>query len=438
MIILFFLLISFNTLFTSYSAQLIQASPHKNFAVDTDGIISNNGIGNASQLHYIPYTNYLVGIYDEYNGAGGDSPLHFVKINTITGAYNAPTINNTYVYHAIPYGPYQIYWDNSNFVVPVNTDVCNYRGYLSRYDYDLDLDASFGTAGITDAAILNSIFITVTKHNNKYYVGGQKDTMQAEGLIYRYNLDGTVDTTFNNPNGYIELDHQAAITQILPLKDFLVIKKNIPATGFTKLATLSYESPYNISDTDDVIMGNISVCSSLVKYDDYSFFGADGSSLRKYKVSDDGMISRDTSFNIASGSGTLTNIDANLIFQYLLKINNYLFIGGYEQSDEKYPKILCYNISNMAHPVLETSFYNNGLWSAAEQHEMYPDGDFGIQSMTFTTDSAIPSIFFSGDKRIVRVGITNEKLVKNSSPQTITSRVLLLDALNKKIPFLGK
>ncbi|MCB9202971.1 MAG: T9SS type A sorting domain-containing protein [Flavobacteriales bacterium] len=74
---------------------------------------------------------------------------------------------------------------------------------LKKYNLNGTLDNSFGTDGIIQ--FNNQYFSTPYKNNNKIYLYGYKnESNDFNSLISRYNLDGSIDTTFNSIGFYIE------------------------------------------------------------------------------------------------------------------------------------------------------------------------------------------------------------------------------------------
>ncbi|NBP03119.1 MAG: hypothetical protein EBU90_24005 [Proteobacteria bacterium] len=115
-----------------------------------------------------------------------------VEGNTDSLSYNAVAIDN-----------------NNNIIVVGRADDEN--GLIARYTQHGILDTSFNSTGyINGDQLTNSDVyydVALDKNNKIVVVGATNARNQTnDGLIARYNSDGSLDTTFNG-TGYINVDH---------------------------------------------------------------------------------------------------------------------------------------------------------------------------------------------------------------------------------------
>ncbi len=84
-----------------------------------------------------------------------------------------------------------------------------------RYNSDGSLDTSFNSQGwvaynnTDDNDDDNGYSVTLDSSNKIIVAGKSENLTDSDMVVWRYNSDGTVDTTFGSPNGYITWDNTA-------------------------------------------------------------------------------------------------------------------------------------------------------------------------------------------------------------------------------------
>ncbi len=120
----------------------------------------------------------------------------------------------------------------------------DYSAKISRILTDGAFDSSFGTGGTTVVDIpeaLNQDFRTVALQSDGKIIA----TMHANGptRVYRFNTNGTVDSTFNNNTGYLDLGSAFSPYRVTGLtvddSDNIFVTGNIYATYTSKVAKIT-------------------------------------------------------------------------------------------------------------------------------------------------------------------------------------------------------
>jgi uncharacterized delta-60 repeat protein len=116
-------------------------------------------------------------------------------------------------------GKYITIYNNKIYIVGSNTVTGVSNLLLARYNIDGSLDTSFnnpaGYVKSTFGSGLNSVGNYMTIYGDKIYVTGSNSNGQVfELLLARYNLDGTPDTSFNYPDGYLTSTFGTGLTTI--------------------------------------------------------------------------------------------------------------------------------------------------------------------------------------------------------------------------------
>ena len=246
-----------------------QFNPYKQFAVESDGVFVEEGLGIVISAYQAP-DNTIITLY---------SLGTIIKLNP-----SGQEISRIDLEQEITYA----HFEDNRFVVTLwnrrgnPTDTNN----IARINYDLSLDDSFGENGISATFrdnTLNVRFGMITKKNNFYYVGGDySDDGNRNALLARYRDNGSLDLTFSE-TGYIVLENlnHGRIYNALFFKDNLVLRTY---RGFVKLST---------EDFSVLSSKNRSSSSNIEQYDDTSFFVCNNNTIYKYTDS----LDLDTSFN---------------------------------------------------------------------------------------------------------------------------------------------
>ncbi len=128
---------------------------------------------------------------------------------------------------------------------------------LAKYNSDGSLDTSFGTNGKTTNSFGGSIFSTIQQTNGKFVVAGTTSDFKLF-LVARYNLNGSIDSSFGD-NGKVTTafspDGQSAfIKNIVQQKDgkILALGENQPGPSFTSDLALAR---YNLDGSLDTSFG---------------------------------------------------------------------------------------------------------------------------------------------------------------------------------------
>jgi len=90
--------------------------------------------------------------------------------------------------------------------VAVNTTSRDFG--LARYNPDGTLDDTFGTGGMLNLDLGGREYtgVAVLQSDGKIVVGGEQSISGTDFIIARLNTDGSLDTTFGAPNGYVVTD----------------------------------------------------------------------------------------------------------------------------------------------------------------------------------------------------------------------------------------
>ena len=109
--------------------------------------------------------------------------------------------NNSFAYYSVAVQP-----DGKIVAVGV-TDGNDNNGLIARFNTDGSLDQTFNaphgfinTEGVTDSFAYNSVAL---QPDGKIVAVGWTDGNDSNGLIARFNTDGSLDQTFNAPHGFI-------------------------------------------------------------------------------------------------------------------------------------------------------------------------------------------------------------------------------------------
>ncbi len=128
---------------------------------------------------------------------------------------------------------------------------------LAKYNTDGSLDTSFGNNGKTTASFDGRVFSTIQQTDGKFVVAGTTSGFKLF-LVARYNLDGSIDSSFGD-NGKVTTafssDGQSAfIKNIIQQKDgkILALGENQPGPSFTSDIALAR---YNLDGSLDTSFG---------------------------------------------------------------------------------------------------------------------------------------------------------------------------------------
>ena len=181
-----------NTGFTVFLTNQIDTGFYNSVIIDRNNKIIAVGRTN----------NSAVGFIVRFNENGTlDTTFNLRSINGGLGYINQADNNNTnaWVYHDVI-----IDKNNKIVVVGATNAVANNRdGLIARYDQNGELDTTFNTTGYVkvegDTNSLSYNAVAIDNNNNIIVVGRADD---ENGLIARYTQHGILDTSFNN-TGYI-------------------------------------------------------------------------------------------------------------------------------------------------------------------------------------------------------------------------------------------
>lgn len=386
---MFFLLLIFFSLIGT------QFDPYSNFAQVTNRLMATEKSANTcADAHRLTDNTLILYV------VGNDNPT-FLKLHHNGDILNKIICNVAY---SPPYFPTpQICWDDNQFIIPAIDNAGN--GILQCYDYDFTLINSFGgNNNGTTTALDSFLFTTVTKIGSYYYVGGLKN---GKSTIARFNLDGTLDTTFNstdNTGGYIVSDSlYGHVLNISYFSDTIIFitEHNILAAIPINSGTLNATPPS--IEIPPYKIGYQGLISNIEPYDNSSFFVATGPIIYKYTYdSNTHTLALDTSFN-QTGSITFSKISTVLansdnwypIFS-IKKVGNFLYAAGeYFTGDSYHPWITCYTISNTTFPYLEPSFFGQGYFTPL----WYPGVSWGAQHILPISNN-LHSFFITGGQLV--------------------------------------
>lgn len=405
---------------SAYAAQ--QTEVFANFTQYNHG----GGNGNITAIHQSRIDTGIIGVYNYVE----DNYARLMKFSATGENPTAIATTTGYHYDAQNYGASQVYWDTKNFVVPLYSNGQNNNfGILQRYDYNLNLDTNFGTAGTASVGINDTpiIFSTVTKYQNYYYAGGFIYVGNNEGspIIVRLNSSGKLDTTFNN-TGYMILNlvgnDYPRVSQILFLQNRVIIKIINQTNTILKSFALDF------TDEKSASLNTIDT-SNIEMYNNTSFVIGNISTINKYSD----QIIFDTTLN---GGNLLQPFGNNQIIT-LKKINNFLLVGGEVSAGNNMfkPILTCYNITDCQNPALETTFFDEGAYTPST-----PVTKHGIQNLIITC-STVHSLFFAGGEYITHVDLstdfTKKLLLSNiRTAQEKISSIRCLLTSGTRIPFI--
>ena len=147
------------------------------------------------------------GLIARYNENGTlDTTFNAGSVNGGPGYINVEGDTNSSIYYSVAV-------DRNNKIVAVGrTD--NSKGLIARYNENGTLDTTFNINAVDGApGFINTNTLTLTDfyysvvidRNNKIVAVGQTNDMNGDrnGLIARYHENGTLDTSFNPQNGFI-------------------------------------------------------------------------------------------------------------------------------------------------------------------------------------------------------------------------------------------
>ncbi len=395
--------------------------------------ISSNKIYNANHMegdNFEVITEF--GIFSDGIILKASDPIRLIKLNT----EGVEIVRTDLVGYENNWEGNRIYWDSNNFVVPVA------GGIQQHYSRDLTLNASFGIGGkasFSEVTVSGSSypvqFVSVTKNGNYYYAVGYYNPTDAlatiQPVIVRFELDGSIDDSFNASNtpGYVVIETTEPVWQpseILVLENHVIIK-----TYHNYIVSISLDSPSNSYN----LLSNVNhACSMAAASDINSFFIFGDSTLYKYT----GDLNLDLSFN-RTGSVMLDNASTlfphgNLAFA-VKRIGNRILVGGQyrDSNSNEFPFILCYDISNLKKPVLDTSFFHKGCLLPDQLG--YPNSSHGVFKIAFT-QTTTPSLFFSSAHYITRVILGEQFSIQTVVPQTLSAILAFQKARGKTVPFL--
>lgn len=340
-----------------------------------------------------------------------------------------------------------IYWDSSNFVVPVLDGIQQYN------NSDLSLNDSFGTNGTASFPSIRISsndytldFSVVTKSANYYYAVGwyrtdvqRLDTVKL--LVVRFELDGTPDTSFNSGSPYV-LIATDNVTVFIP-NEIIVLKNNIiiktsDAFGpndivYGKQIISIPSNPLNGSSPTILEYGSTQVPVMTAASDNDSLFVFHNNTLFKYMAD----LSLDTSFN---GSGSVTFTEPSMIFSVsftpftMTRVGTRIFVGGgYVSDSTQLPCILCYDISHLNTIVLDTSFFGTGYFIPNVSY--YSNSQYGVGKIAFTS-TTVPSLFFASTHYVTHVILPGDFTRKILVRKTLLERLAFEEAQGNRIPFL--
>jgi hypothetical protein len=394
-----------------------QFNPYKQFAVESDGVFVQEGLGIVISAYQAP-DNTIITLY---------SLGTIIKLNP-----SGQEISRIDLEQEITYA----HFEDDRFVVTLwnrrgnPTDTNN----ITRIKYDLSFDDSFGENGISAIFKDNTLdvrFGMITKKNNFYYVGGDRsDGRNRSSLLVRYTDKGSLDFTFSE-TGYIVLGNvnHSRIYHALFFKDSLVLRTH---KSFVKLSTGDFSV---LSSKDGLSSSNIE------QYDDTSFFVCNNNTIYKYTDS----LDLDTSFNKGTGSitfdliATLFPNESNTYrLTYIKKVGNHLIASGYTSvadGSDNYnyiPYIVCYNISDLNNPYLESTFLDKGYFSGSTSvYTFY----FTSKTSVFITTNTIPYLFLASDRYLTCFPLSTQFSNLMFPKKTFSEYIMSKAAAGKIVPF---
>ena len=203
--------------------------------------------------------------------------LDTLNFNAQDGFINVEDGTNSYVY-------YSVVIDKNNKIVVVgqtifpNADRC---GLIARYNENGELDTTFNVTGYrnTNETGAANYYSVVIDENNKIVVVGQT-TNDGDGVIARYHENGELDTTFNG-TGYsnqagihnvrryygvmIDSNNKIVAVGSTNTNNGLIVRYNANGsldTTFNKTGYINLAQPTNSSEYYSVVFdGNHKICA---------------------------------------------------------------------------------------------------------------------------------------------------------------------------------
>lgn len=311
------------------------------------------------------------------------------------------------------------------------------------FDYFLNPITSLGSEGST---LLNDPnydleFLSVVQVGQYYYASGyafKSNTSTYHPLLARFNVqDGRIDNTFGTiqtPGYYIYTNIAGRFLQMIPLKDFLVCiddSNNGYALSYANFTAPLLPMPLASQEKN----------MNVITYDTRTFFTVSEARIQKLTE----QFTLDQSFNgtgeLVFDINTIRKIFPNNIIEdfsltdVLCKREKMFVLGNCTFTENVYsqhPFIVCYDISQLAKPILETAFFTNGFCPVLWRQNSV----LGAQGI-FMTDEERPSLFLFGDGFIKNKLFNSEFERKNIFNKSLQDVIQYQDYVNNPIPFLS-
>jgi len=246
-----------------------------------------------------------------------------------TGYVNAEVLTKSQIY-------YSVALDSSDRIVTVGaTDDSD--GLIARYTSAGALDITFNTTGSVSTDLPADSFIyydVAIDSNNKIVVVGGTDSL--EGLIARYNTDGTIDTTFN-VTGYVKTEGG---TDSKFYYDVAIDGNGKIIVVGTTNADNGVIARYNSDGTIDTTFNTTGYVNTDAPADSKIYYGVTIDSSGKIIVvgstdADDGIIARynsdgtiDTTFNTTGYINTDAPADSKIYYSVILDESEHIIAVG--------------------------------------------------------------------------------------------------------------
>lgn len=368
-----------------------------------DNSFGNSGIVNTDYLYNSGNAIYKIILLDDhkYIGFGSSKIIRFNENGTIDSSFG---VNGEFQFpQQIQGGIYNIKLINNSFYFLgySNTNTSNSNdGLLLRVSYDGILDTTFGNNGlviynINENEAFNSLAIT---SDNKIIAVGIKKTYPWQKLfLAKFNLNGTIDTTFQN-NGYKEIYVFPMATEAIEnISDIENDKFIIACTGkmninynYSQLALLKLDTDGNFdptfNSTGTYIMPSYKPFYFNVKFIGNDLFVRNIDNLI-YDVNYDAVLFK---INLLDLSAQATVIDRDTFDYFIHPDKSVSTLSMNRDQINTYPNRNLFIKKYNSDGNLDTSFCNTGIY------------EFNLSDINnFQTDDLPGSIIIYDDKILV-------------------------------------
>jgi hypothetical protein len=265
-------------------------------------------------------------------------------------------------------GKVQILWEEDFFYVPGFVSRNKIIGTVQKYNYQIELQRDFGENGTIFFSAIDynlSYFSSVASAGNKYFAGGMISTPVLSPTSYLV-LD------FNSSDGavnhcYVENVNGEALNRGVDFLEAYYDDSRYYLVGISFDHKLIYQevnenSGLSFQELDEICVDYI----VPVDKKRTQFYGIDNIGHYVYLITV--TLGAESVFKVEKVAD-IHSFESNnypWVSSCAIKKDTLLLGGGYDttvaNSERSTPFVLAYNITKLAHPVLDTRYFEEGKW----------------------------------------------------------------------------